>query len=61
MRASALFSAKNLGFFEIMVCPHGQSKIESCEHFVDKVERGQFFITFTDEFYRRPSVLAFVL
>jgi len=24
MRTSTLFGAKNFGFFEIMVCPHGQ-------------------------------------
>jgi len=29
MLMSALFGAKNIGFFEILVCTHGQGEVES--------------------------------
>jgi len=51
MRTSALFSAKKSGFFEIMVCPHGQGRLSQCGYFADK---GRGFCA--DVFYGRPLV-----
>jgi len=63
MRTSALFGAKNFGFFEIMVCPHGQAG-EGVEpvrtffgqdgHFSDKKEGVNFLRFCADVFYARP-------
>jgi len=43
MRTPTLFGAKNFGFFEIYVCPHGQGGMSQCGHFADKRGGDQFF------------------
>jgi len=58
MRTSALFGAKNIGFFKI----YGVSArtrgggFNQCGHFADK-GGGQFFEIFADVFYGRPLII----
>jgi len=57
MRTTALFGAKNIRLFEILVCPHGQGGLSQCGHFADNGGRGINFLRFrVDVFYGRHLI-----
>jgi len=57
MRTSTLFDAKNSGFFEFMVYPHGQEGgLSQCGHFSDNGEWSIFRDFMRTSFMDRPEV-----
>jgi len=47
MRTSALFGAKNVGFFEICgvsAWTRGEGELSQCGHFTEKRGEGKFFV-----------------
>jgi len=58
MLTSALFDAKNSGFFsKLMVCPHGQGGLSQCGPFSDKGRGGLIFYDFVQTSFMESPLL----